>query len=133
METDSKNLEAVSPLTLERCRITQQDCKERPFRNEYWDSKEPGLYVDLVSGEPLFASEDKFDGGTGCRSRPHSRQRSPSPISREECREPLCCRCIRLFFQCGLQPDMPVGGMRASTRRRPQQLGCAAARPRIPI
>jgi peptide-methionine (R)-S-oxide reductase len=73
MKTDNKNLEAMSPLTLEQCRITQQDGKERPFRNEYWDNKEPGLYVDVVSGEPLFASADKFDSGTGCRSKPHSR------------------------------------------------------------
>jgi hypothetical protein len=110
MKTYNKNLEAVSPLTLEQCRaITQQDGKERPFRNEYWDNKESGLYVDVVSGEPLFASADKFDSGTGCRSRPQSRLRSPSPISREECREPLCCRCIRLSFQCGLQPDRPLG------------------------
>jgi peptide methionine sulfoxide reductase MsrB len=104
MKTTNKNLEAVSPLTLELCRITQHDGKERPFRNEYWDNKEPGLYVDVVSGEPLFASADKFDSGTGCRSRPQSRLRSPSLISREECREPLCCRCIRLSFESGHNP-----------------------------
>jgi peptide methionine sulfoxide reductase MsrB len=110
MNTYNKNLEAVSPLTLEQRRITQQDGKERPFRNEYWDSKEPGLhYVDVVSGEPLFASADKFDSGIGCRSRTQPRLRSPSPISREECREPLRCQCIRLSFQCRLQPDRPLG------------------------
>jgi SelR domain len=49
MKTYNKSLEAVSPLTLEQCRITQQDTKERPFRNEYWDNKQPGLYVDVVS------------------------------------------------------------------------------------
>src|SRR4029453_12237210 len=38
---------------------------ERPFANEYWDNKKPGLYVDVVSGEPLFASVDKFDSGSG--------------------------------------------------------------------
>ncbi len=57
--------EAVSLLTPEQYRVTQRDGTERPFQNEYWDNKEPGLYVDVVSGEPLFASVDKFDSGTG--------------------------------------------------------------------
>ena len=65
MKTYNKNHEAVSLLTPEQYRVTQQDGTERPFQNEYWDNKEPGLYVDLVSGEPLFASVDKFDSGTG--------------------------------------------------------------------
>ena len=60
-----QNPEAVSLLTPEQYRVTQQDGTERPFQNEYWDNKEPGLYVDVVSGEPLFASVDKFDSGTG--------------------------------------------------------------------
>jgi hypothetical protein len=77
--------------------------------NEHWYNKEPGLYVDVVSGETLFASAYKFDGGTGCQSRPQSRLRSPPPISREEYREPLCCQCIGLSFQCGLQPDRSLG------------------------
>lgn len=45
--------------------ITQEDCTESPFRNEYWDNKKEGIYVDIVSGEPLFSSLDKFDSGTG--------------------------------------------------------------------
>jgi peptide-methionine (R)-S-oxide reductase len=65
MTTYNKNPEAVSLLTPEQYRVTQQDGTERPFQNEYWDNKEPGLYVDVVSGEPLFASVDKFDSGTG--------------------------------------------------------------------
>jgi peptide-methionine (R)-S-oxide reductase len=65
MPTYSKNPEAVSKLTPEQYRVTQTDGTERPFANEYWDNKEPGLYVDVVSGEPLFASFDKFDSGTG--------------------------------------------------------------------
>jgi peptide-methionine (R)-S-oxide reductase len=65
MKTYNKNPEAVSQLTPEQYRVTQQDGTERPFQNEYWDNKEPGLYVDVVSGEPLFASVDKFDSGTG--------------------------------------------------------------------
>ena len=63
--TYNKNPEAVSLLTPEQYRVTQEDGTERPFQNEYWDNKEPGLYVDVVSGEPLFASVDKFDSGTG--------------------------------------------------------------------
>ena len=45
--------------------MTQQDGTETPFENEYWDNDEPGLYVDVVSGEPLFASFDKFDSSSG--------------------------------------------------------------------
>ncbi len=45
--------------------VTQKEGTERAFSNEYWDNKEEGLYVDIVSGEPLFLSNDKFDSGTG--------------------------------------------------------------------
>ena len=45
--------------------VTQQDATERPFDNAYWDHQEPGLYVDIVSGEPLFSSLDKYKSGTG--------------------------------------------------------------------
>ena len=45
--------------------VTQKEGTERPFSNEYWNSKEEGLYVDIVSGEPLFLSSDKYDSGTG--------------------------------------------------------------------
>jgi len=45
--------------------VTQEDGTERPFRNEYWDNKSAGIYVDVVSGEPLFSSTDKFKSGTG--------------------------------------------------------------------
>ncbi len=60
-----KNPDALSCLTPEQYRVTQQGGTERPFANVWWDNKEPGLYIDVVSGEPLFASTDKFDSGSG--------------------------------------------------------------------
>jgi len=45
--------------------VTQEDGTERAFQNAYWDNHEDGIYVDVVSGEPLFSSHDKFDSGTG--------------------------------------------------------------------
>jgi peptide-methionine (R)-S-oxide reductase len=61
----TKDPAAVKALTPEQYHVTQKSGTERPFTGEYWDNKEPGLYVDVVSGEPLFASVDKFDSGTG--------------------------------------------------------------------
>ncbi len=52
-------------LTPMQYKVTQQDGTEPPFQNEYWDNKKPGLYVDVVSGEPLFSSTEKYDSGTG--------------------------------------------------------------------
>ncbi len=52
-------------LTPEQYRVTQQDGTEPAFRNAYWDEHRAGIYVDVVSGEPLFSSLDKFDSGTG--------------------------------------------------------------------
>ncbi len=52
-------------LTPEQYTVTQQEGTEAPFRNAYWNHHEPGIYVDVVSGEPLFSSLDKFDSSTG--------------------------------------------------------------------
>ncbi len=60
-----KSEEAISSLSPEQFRVTQKSGTERPFTGEYVDNKEPGIYVDVVSGEPLFASSDKFESGTG--------------------------------------------------------------------
>jgi peptide methionine sulfoxide reductase msrA/msrB len=57
-----KSIEKLTPLQFD---VTQRNGTERPFSNEYWDNHEPGIYVDVVSGKPLFSSTDKFDSGTG--------------------------------------------------------------------
>jgi len=61
----NKNPDAVGALSPEQYHVTQQNGTERAFTGEYWDNHEPGIYVDVVSGEPLFASVDKFDSGSG--------------------------------------------------------------------
>jgi methionine-R-sulfoxide reductase len=61
----TKNPESLKKLNPLQFEVTQNSGTEPPFRNEYWDQKEPGLYVDIVSGEPLFSSLDKFDSGCG--------------------------------------------------------------------
>jgi peptide-methionine (R)-S-oxide reductase len=60
-----KDPKAISGLTPEQYRITQQNGTEPAFNNTYWDNKEPGIYVDVVSGEPLFASVSKYDSRSG--------------------------------------------------------------------
>ncbi len=52
-------------LTQDQYQVTQCSDTETPFQNAFWDNKRPGIYVDIVSGEPLFSSLDKFDSGTG--------------------------------------------------------------------
>ena len=64
-DTYRKDPEAIAKLTPEQYRVTQQADTEPPFRNEFWNNKEPGIYVDVVSGEPLFASVNKYDSGSG--------------------------------------------------------------------
>ena len=60
--SDSELKKELTPLQYQ---VTQHEATERPFQNEYWNNHEAGIYVDVVSGEPLFSSLDKFDSGTG--------------------------------------------------------------------
>jgi peptide-methionine (R)-S-oxide reductase len=60
-----KNLDAISRLSPEQYRVTQHGATEYPGTGEHLHNSEPGIYVDVVSGEPLFASSDKFDSGSG--------------------------------------------------------------------
>ncbi|MFJ9365985.1 peptide-methionine (R)-S-oxide reductase MsrB [Nocardia sp. NPDC101769] len=61
----NRNPAAVAALSPEQYHVTQENGTERAFTGEYWDNHEPGIYVDVVSGEPLFASTDKFESGSG--------------------------------------------------------------------
>ncbi len=63
--TKPSDAELREKLTHLQYEVTQNGGTERPFSNEYWNNKQPGIYVDVVSGEPLFSSLDKYDSGTG--------------------------------------------------------------------
>lgn len=63
--TKPSDAELRQRLSPEEYKVTQHEGTERPFANAYWDNKQPGIYVDVVSGEPLFSSLDKYDSGTG--------------------------------------------------------------------
>ena len=74
--TDSELRKKLSPVQYE---VTQHEGTERPFANEYWNNKKAGIYVDVVSGEPLFSSLDKYDSGTGWPS--FTRPLAPENVS----------------------------------------------------
>ena len=63
--TPEERQEAINNLTEEQRIVALENGTERPFFNKYWNSKDVGIYVDVISGEPLFSSLDKFDSGTG--------------------------------------------------------------------
>jgi len=71
--TDTELKKKLTPLQYS---VTQHEATETPFRNVYWDNHEPGIYVDVVSGEPLFSSLDKYDSGTGWPSFTKPRERA---------------------------------------------------------
>ena len=62
---DEKKSDLKKSLTAIQYKVTQECGTEPPFKNEYWDNHKEGIYVDVVTGEPLFSSKDKFDSGTG--------------------------------------------------------------------
>jgi methionine-R-sulfoxide reductase len=62
---DTEKAESLKALTPMQYNVTQKEGTEPPFRNEYWDNKAHGIYVDVVSGEALFSSLDKYKSGTG--------------------------------------------------------------------
>jgi len=64
-KTYNKSLKALEELDPLQYHITQENGTERPFDNKYWNNKEDGIYIDIVSGEPLFSSTHKFDSGSG--------------------------------------------------------------------
>ena len=72
-------------LTPMQYKVTQHDGTEPPFRNEYWDNKKAGIYVDVVSGEPLFSSTEKYDSGTGWPSfwKPIEKERIIEKVDRK--------------------------------------------------
>ena len=84
---DEELKRALTPL---QYKVTQEEGTEPPFRNEYWDKKEPGIYVDVVSGEPLFSSLDKYDSGTGWPS--FTRPLEPEHVTEREDRSLLLSR-----------------------------------------
>jgi methionine-R-sulfoxide reductase len=84
---DQELKQRLTPLQYE---VTQHEGTEAPFRNEYWDNKEPGIYVDVVSGEPLFSSLDKYDSGTGWPS--FTRPLEPGNVTEQQDRSLLVPR-----------------------------------------
>jgi methionine-R-sulfoxide reductase len=88
--------ELRAKLTPEQFHVTQKEGTERPFTNAYTDNKQPGIYVDIVSGEPLFSSLDKYDSGTGWPS--FTRPLEPANIS--------------------LKPDRSLFGLRTEVRSK---------------
>ena len=77
MRKFDRNAEVIAGLTKEQYRVTQQGATERPGTGEYLHNEEPGIYVDIVSGEPLFASSDKLNQGAAGRASP-SRSNPPT-------------------------------------------------------
>lgn len=77
-----KKNDAIKKLTPLQYEVTQKNGTEPPFQNEYWDNFEEGIYVDIISGKPLFSSKDKFDAGCGWPS-------FTKPIDKEEIEEKL--------------------------------------------
>lgn len=110
VKPDKKELrKKLSPV---QYKVTQENATERPFDNEYWDNKKEGIYVDIVSGEPLFSSHDKFESGTGwpCFTKPLASEKIVEKedrslfMKRTEVRSKLSDSHLGHVFNDGLQP-----------------------------
>ena len=117
-QTPAQKAEALKHLTKMQYEVTQNDATEPPFRNEYWDNKAPGIYVDVVSGEPLFSSLDKYKSGTGWPVSPS--HWLPTTLSRKRITAGLCG--VRKYAQKG--PTL-ILAMFSTMVRHPQDYATA--------
>ena len=121
----NKNPAAVNALSPEQYQVTQKNGTERPFTGEYWDNHEPGIYVDVVSGEPLFASTDKFESGSGWPS--FTRPIDADDTRGREARLQPPDAAHRGALRARRQPPRP----RLQGRPREARVGCATASTRL--
>src|SRR5512132_2139607 len=124
MSSYRKNAEAIAKLTPEQYRVTQQGGTERPGTGEYLDNKEPGIYVDIVSGEPLFASSDKYESGCGWPS--FTKPIEPANVNELSDTSPgmTRTRCVPLMataiWDMSLPMDQRIGAACAIASTRPR-------------
>ena len=121
--------EIKGKLTPEQFEVTQACGTEPPFHNAYWDNHKPGIYVDVVTGEPLFSSTDKFDSGTGWPS--FTRPVEPDRVAREVGQQPRHARGPRSARRAATRTSGHVfdDGPGADAPALLHQLGVAALHP----
>jgi peptide-methionine (R)-S-oxide reductase len=103
-----KTPETISRLSPKQYRVTQQSATEHPGTGEYLDNKEPGIYVDIVSGEPLFASSDKYESGCGWPS--FSKPIEPANVQelQDDTHGMTRTECVRLMATATLGMSFPT-------------------------
>ena len=106
--SDAELKKTLSP---EQYTVTQHEGTERPFHNAYWDNHEAGIYVDVVSGEPLFSSLDKYDSGTGWPS--FTRPLEPANVQNKDDH-----RLVWIGPRCGRPTPTPIWVTCSTTARR---------------